>query len=143
MAITPRNLKTTNTVGPLKRIKSDLNENKTFAADAGGSAVTLVAGTPVAFNTSTDLWVPWLHNGANGTDEIRGIAWPDDIVINASGGGEVIGSVMMRGEAHYEDLDVSAVASTSANLVTALQQGGSADNLRTLGIDIKGLDKVI
>ena len=142
MAITPRDLRAVNTEPALQRIHSTLNEPKTFAEDAGAAAVTLPVGTPVSFNTSTDLWVPWLHNGTNGTDAIRGIVWPLAITINATGGGETIGSVMIRGEAHYEDLDVSVVASTPAQLVTALQQGGTSDNLRQLGIDIKGLDKI-
>lgn len=143
MAITPRDLKTTNTVGALKRIKSDLNEPKTFAANGAASTLEIPAGAPVAFNTSTNLWVPWVHSGTNGTNIIKGIAWPNAITIAASGGGETVGSVMMRGEAHYEDLDLAATASVLANLVTSLQEGGDSAGLRTLGIDIKGLDKVI
>jgi len=143
MALTPRSLRTTSTAAALLRINSILNTPQTFAADAGAATVELVAGTPVAFNTSTNLWVPWVQGGSNGIDIISGIVWPDSITILATGGGEVIGSVMRRGEIHYEDFQLLAAQGTAAQLITALQEGGSAAALRTLGIDVKGLDLVI
>ncbi|MBL4769480.1 MAG: hypothetical protein JKY94_17540 [Rhodobacteraceae bacterium] len=143
MSITPRSLRSVKSEGAMLNITSTRNEAKTFAADSGSAVVTLPVGTPVAFNTSTNLWAPWVSGGSNGTSAIKGLVWPVPVKINATGGGETIGSVMLAGEALYSDLDVSALASSAAQLVTALQEGGTAADLRSLGITILGLDKVI
>lgn len=143
MAVTPRNLKTSTTVGAYPRIVPTKIEARTFAADAGAAAVELPVGCPVAFNTSTDLWVPWVNGGANSTNDIRGVVFPKPITIFATGGGETVGAVMLRGEIHIDDFVLLAAQGTAAQLKVRLQDGGQAPTPRELGLDISGLNKVI
>jgi len=117
--------------GSQKRVWPSVIQPKTFAGGSG----TIAAGTPVAFNTSVNQWQPYVNAGANGTGTVKGIAWPDDIVLNA--GGEVIGQVMMEGKIHFDDI-VVAWTNTLGNIQTMARSGG----LRELGIFVYGLDQV-
>lgn len=70
---------------------------------------------------------------ANGVNVIRGLIWPDAVQTSASG--EVLGNVMMAGQAHYDDiLAVIPDGETATDLQAALKNG-----LRERGITIKGL----
>lgn len=105
---------------------------KTFAATT--PAATYEPGTPVAYNTATNKWVVWTNGGANGTDDIRGIVYPD--AITTDGTNDVMGAVMLLGEIPYEDV-VLPSGETADNLKTALRSGP-----RDIGLHITGLDQV-
>lgn len=138
MAIQARSMVSVQTQSGPPRIAPRRVDPKTFAASAGGSAVALVPGNLVAYNTSTNLWVPWDPAGANGAATISGIVWGDGGTIKASGGGEVVINVMTRGTAHYADLTAVAGVSATANQIAAALRSSS---LREKGIDIEGLDQ--
>ena len=138
MAIQARELLVKTTEAAKLRITPRYAAPKTFAASGGASAVELKIGNLVAYNTSTNLWVPWDPAGANGVNIIKGIVI-EPFTIKATGGGEVIGSVMLRGEAHYGDLTaVTGITATGTDIQTALQ----GNSLREQGINIEGLDKI-
>lgn len=142
MAINSTPLVVQGTRGAPKRINATRRDVKTFAASSG-AAFTMGEGTLLAFNTSTNLWVPWATGGANGTGTIRGIV-PSGVTIDipASGGGEVLGLVMTQGDAWWEDL-IAVGAETAAQIAAALQYSPSGDaSLRSMGIEILGLDMV-
>lgn len=109
-----------------KRIIPKVVQAKTFAA---GTAL-LAVGTLVAYNTSTNFWVPWVTAGANGTGTVLGIvAQP----IQLKAGVEVLGQVMLQGEIHRGDC-VAAGAETSNQIDAALDA-----EVRPLGLIIQGL----
>jgi len=116
--------------GSAKRVWPTSIQPKTFASGSG----TIAAGTPVAYNTSLNQWVPFVNAGANGAGTCKGIAWPDAIVLSA--GGEVIGQVMMEGKIHFDDI-VIAWTNVLANIQTMARSG-----LRDIGILVYGLDQV-
>lgn len=141
MAITPRDLGSGPSVeNPLQRVFPKDLQAKTFAANGAAATLDLPPLTPVAYNTSTNLWVPWVNGGANGAGTILGFVWPHTITLYATGGGETIGSVMLAGELHYEDIDLSAGGGTSSQLIAQLQVNNPS--LRSINLDIRGLNKI-
>jgi len=101
---------------------------KTFAGGTG----TIAKGTPLAYNTSTNLWVVFDADGANGTDTIKGFLWPDDHTLVS--GSETISNVMLTGRVHIDDIPV-VTGYTLAELKTALQT-----TARGNGIIVEGLE---
>lgn len=100
-----------------------------FATKAGGP--TLAAGEVVAFNTSTNLWVPWANGGANGTGTVRGIVWPNPALLSATG--ETLHWVMFAGRVHFDDLLPITIFDNPDALTTG------SPSLRELGIYVEGL----
>lgn len=131
MAYEPRNLATSNGdyLFPL-RATSEHTSPKTFASGTG----VLEALTPLAFNTSTNRWVVWEHNGSNGTGTISGFVWPDPVTLHSVN--DVLGQVLLKGRVNYNDI-VLPYGQLEANLKTALRSGPLAR-----GIIIEGLDQV-
>ena len=102
--------------------------------NAAGSDKELPVGTVLAFRDATAIgWVEWADSGTEDTAVIRGIVWPAPIKILAAG--EVIGTIMLRGEAHRDDL--VSDGGTSGQLDVALRT-----LVREKGIDIVGLTQV-
>lgn len=134
MALDPREVYASTTQGAAKRIYPTANHVKEFATGTG----TLLPGTVIAFNSSTNKWVPWANGGANDTGTPRAIVWPEAITLNASN--EVNGVVMMAGRAHASDLIDQATGNLSANLTAALRVGTTS--LRQFGILIDGLTQI-
>lgn len=135
MAIQPTDLLSSSSRTAAKRIFATYSSPKQFANVAG--APELAAGTPVVYDTSAAKWKVWTAGGANGTGTIRGIVWPDAIQLHATN--DVIGTVMLRGRAHADDI-VLPSGETQNDLDAALKIGDPA--LRESGIDIEGLSGV-
>lgn len=112
------------------RIQAERVAPKVFAAGSG----TLAVGAPVSFNTSSGFWAPWTQAGSNGENVLKGIVFPDPIVLNA--GGEVIGQVMLRGVIHADDVK-AATTEADADVEAELRE-----EARLLGIDVQGLTEV-
>lgn len=108
----------------LKRLNPSSVQPKQFASGSG-SIAPLQA---VAFNTSTNMWVPWANGGANGTGTISGFA-EREIVLDADE--EVLGNVIMGGQIHMDDIPVFGG--------TATQLKAACVSLRSLGFNIQGL----
>jgi len=123
--------------GPsFKRAKARNIRPVTFAADA--SATLLNPLTPVAYNTATDFWEPWVSGAANGVGTIRAFIWPEKVQLKAAN--EVLGTVLLEGEVHVDDIDLSYGVQTVVDLKTAIQTG--SPSLRELDIEVQGLAKV-
>ncbi len=111
------------------RIAATLTRAVSF--NVAGADKTLPVGTVLAFRDATVIGgVEWADGGSEDTAVIRGIVYPAPIKILDSG--EVIGTIMLRGEAHRGDL--VSDGGTSGQLDTALQT-----LVREKGIDVVGL----
>lgn len=129
MALSDNELFASATVSSRKRIVPSRLAVKKLAA----TAVDLAAGLLMAFNTATELWVPWVSGGANGTGTCKGILWPDPV--DADAANEQLAQIMLRGIAHRDDIELGI--ETQNNVDAELKDG-----LRDIGIDIQGLDGV-
>lgn len=128
MALDPNEGFASNSVDPKLRVDALTIQPKKFASGSG----TFAELTPVAFNTSSNMWVVWTSGGSDGTGTIKGFVWPDQVVLDGSN--EVLGNVLLQGKVHYDDIPVPA-GETQNDLDTALRTGG----LREAGIIIQGL----
>lgn len=132
MALGDNELFSSNTeAAKLRVFPEGATQPKTFAV----GAVTILKGTPVAFDSVAETWKVFADAGAaTETDLIRGFVWPDDIVLDA--GDEVLGQVMLRGRIHRDDVQLPA-GETQANVDAAMAVG-----LRDrTGIIVEGLEK--
>ncbi len=145
MALETNELYNSNTQGDQLRLyPADAGiRPKMFAAVTGGA--TLVQGTPVAFNTSTNLWVVFEQGGSNGTNVISGILMEGG-AINDSGSDntETLLNVMVAGRLHRDDVNTAAIRAllggspTEGNIDTALR----AASMREKNMHVEGLDQV-
>lgn len=109
---------------------------KTFASNAG--AVILPAGCPVYADSSTGFWAKIVPAGtttyaaATAVEQVQGIVWPT--AIQTVNGSEVIGTVMLRGSAHIDDV-ATAFGGSTANFLTACRNPST----RFRGIFLEGL----
>lgn len=126
MALNPNELFAENTRAAPKRIFPEWSQPKKFAAGSG----TLLAGTLVAYDTTANTWKPWTQGGANGTGDMQGILWPDDVTLDSDE--EVLGMVMLTGHAHRDDIALNGEA--QADVDAELKSSA-----RVLGIHIQGL----
>lgn len=130
MALNPNELFTSNDAAAKLRFFSKSTQPKEFAT----GAVTLVKGTPVAFDAVAKKWKVWADAGGDETNLIRAFVWPDDVVLNAAD--EVLGQVLMAGRVHAGDVALPA-GELQADLDAALQAG-----LRErTGIIVEGLEE--
>jgi len=103
---------------------------------ASGALKELPQGTVVTFNTATNLWQEWATGGLNGTGLVKGIVMndkTDPLVLQVAD--TVVGTVMLSGEAHRDDL--VSDGGTSAQLDAALQS-----DARDAGIIVRSLEKI-
>lgn len=121
--------------GPTKRAvpHQDGTAPARFASAVGGPTLAIL--TPVAFDTSVNLWKVWANAGTNGVNVISGFVYPEAIVLSASG--EVIGTILKRGLVHRDDVVLPA-GETQNNLDVAL----AAATLREKGIVMQGVVNV-
>lgn len=135
MAIYTRPMVSERTEGARLRIIDTVTVSVVFGPTGAGTK-TLPKGTVVSFNTSTEKWVEWATGGANGTGLVKGIVMDDDqsplVLQNAD---DAVGTVMLAGEAHRDDLQSDG--GTSGQLDAALQT-----DARDAGIIVRGLDKI-
>lgn len=118
------------TVGAQKRICATWTQAKTFAAGSG----TIAKGTPLGVVSASKDWGEWDADSGAGLATFRGIAWPNDIVLDA--GGEVIGNVMLAGKAHIDDMVLpgnETLTTLKAALITAA---------RDVNIQIEGYHEI-
>lgn len=108
---------------------------KTFAAN--GAAPILAAGTPVYADATTGFWAKIVPAGtayasATAIEQVQGIVWPTAIQTHATD--EVIGTVMLRGSAHIDDV-ATAFGGSTANFLLACRNPVT----RYRGIFLEGL----
>jgi hypothetical protein len=144
MALASNPLYTSNSRGPLPSLipqnRQDAVRTVTFAAAAVG-AETLPIGTPVFVDSATGFVKKIVPGSVTAQEtEVWGFVYPAAVAIKASGGGEVLGTVMIFGEATYADIlalqTAGVLAGSEANLKTALRKGIA----RQRGFTINGLD---
>lgn len=131
MALNPNEL-LSSASGPSEgRSMPEVVQPKVFKAGTG----TLAQNAPVAYSTDDDQWVPYdAAGGPAGADTIRGLVWPDAIVLDSDE--EVIGHVMLVGRAHIDDI-LAASSEADASIKADLQA-----NARSRGLYIQGLVQV-
>ena len=116
------------------RIAATLTRGVQF--NIAGADKTLPVGTILAFRNATVIgWVEWANGGSEGTARVRGIVYPSPVKILAAG--EVIGTIMLRGEAHRDEL--VSDGGTAVQLETALR---AEPGPRELGLDIVGMTEI-
>lgn len=120
--------------------RPDAIVTRQFAAAAAG-AETLPVGTPVFIAAATGFAAKIVPgSGTAEQTEVWGFVYPNPIVLKASGGGEVLGTIMQFGQAAYRDIRAIQVASvlagTEAQLKTALRKPKTKER----GLTINGLD---
>lgn len=103
---------------------------KVFAQGTG----TLPVNAPVAINTSTGFWAPWTNAGSNGENVLKGLVFPDPIVLDSDE--EVIGHVLINGTVHADDVK-DATSEADADIEAELRE-----EARLLGIHVQGLTQV-
>lgn len=130
MALNPNELFSSASEAAKLRVEPITIQPKKFASGSG----TLAALTPVAYNTSTNMWVVWTNGGANGTGTISGFVWPDAVVLDSDE--EVLGNILLEGKIHHDDIPVPS-GETQNNLDAALRSGP-----RALGLIVQGLTQV-
>ena len=129
MALATNELVVTSTTPSGTKIVIRESGVKNFGSGSG----TLKKYSPVSYNTTTNKWVIWDADGANGAAVMKGILLTD-ITLDASD--DVLGSVMLAGQMSFKDV-VVPTGETEANLKTELRSGP-----RELGIHIVDLDQV-
>lgn len=117
------------------RYEASSIQPKTFAAGTG----TLLPLTPVAYNTSTNFWVPITNGGANGTGTIKGFVGPEPITLAA--GNEVLGNVIMGGKIHFGDIPATGTLAGGGTYTNAELKALLKGTVRSLGFTIQGLEK--
>lgn len=117
------------------------NKVGTLAAQTG--APTLPKGTPLAYNTSTNLWTVFTQGGSNGEAVIRGFLMDvDGVATSATEEVQVV--IMLEGDVHRDDINTTAIravlggSANEAQVDTALQ----AQLLRELSLHVQGLINV-
>lgn len=116
------------------RVIADENGGIQVKSLAAGSG-TLAPLTALAFNTSTNSWQVFDADGSNGTDEIKGFLWPDEVTLDGSD--EVMAQVLMAGQVHYDDIPLVSGSYNQSELAAALKSAA-----RPLGLRIQGLAEV-
>lgn len=111
------------------RAEAKLLLPRTFGPVNGGP--TLPKLTPVAFNTSTLKWGVWSAAGSNGMATIKGLIWPEDLILDAVN--DKLHNVLMEGFAHADDIPTPAGETRSVMLEALRTQ------TRAINIYIEGL----
>lgn len=109
----------------------------TWVGDLAGQNVTLTANFG-GLTGNTHVLATATAGGAdeaNGTNLLKGFAWPNDITLDATG--EVQGVVMLSGEVHRDDIPLVAGAYDQVELDAALRT-----QARGLNITVQGLTQV-
>jgi hypothetical protein len=112
---------------------------KTFASNAG--APIIKAGAAVYADATTGFWAQMVPSNtayatAPAIEKVMGIVWPTDI--QTVNGSEVLGTVMLRGSAHVEDVATAmgiAVPIVDANTLSCFRN----PETRFRGIFLEGL----
>lgn len=131
MAIQNRNLTPDKTT---EGVKPNMDYHVVHAEEyaAAGSDTTYPVGMLLAYNTSTNKWVPWVDGGSNGTGTVSGIVGPRPH--DALAAGETIGNVAKKGKFDFVALS-SAAGDNAATLAAALR----APTVREKGLIIENL----
>lgn len=140
MALQANNLYSETTRGPLKNVQPAEGPGAVgqvaFAAGSG----TLPVGTPLYMDLTTGLYAKVVVGALAATNDIFGVVWPADVALSA--GGEVLGTVMFRGQVDYNDLLALQVATVLAGTVQQLKDVCRKPSNRERGINVVNIDKL-
>lgn len=140
MALESNELFSTTSRVPHPRLQAEKTKPVDIQTSAG--AELLPIGTPMAFDTGTNLWTQYDQAGMNGENVISGILYGEAIQLSASD--EVQGTVLIVGEVDRDDINTAAIRAvlagspSEAQLDTALR----AASLREKGIIVRNLTQV-
>lgn len=141
MALITNDLYSETTRGPLKRIQPDQGPGAVVQREfAAGSAGTLPVGTPVYVVAATGLLAKVVPGALSAVNDIHGIVYPADVVLN--GTDEVLGTVMLKGMVHYEEIEALRAAGTLAGTAQQVKDMCRKPSNITRGIFVEGLSKL-
>lgn len=109
-----------------------------FANVAGGP--TLPIGTPVYLAVATGLYNKVVPGALAATNDIYGFVWPAAVTLDATG--EVLGTVMLKGEVDFLEIEKLRAAGTLAGTAQQLKDVCRKPSNRERGIVFKNLDKL-
>ena len=142
MALQQNLLYSENTRGPLKAVQPAEGPGAVsqvaFANVAGGP--TLPIGTPVYLEAATGLYKKIVPGALAATNDIYGFVWPAAITLDATG--EVLGTVMLKGEVDFLEMEKLRAAGTLAGTAQQLKDVCRKPSNRERGIVFKNLDKL-
>lgn len=121
-----------------------------FAAATSASTptanLTLPVGTALGHNGTNWVMLDGGDVNTNGSEQIRGIVYPDPVTIKANGGDTVLGQVMIAGRADYNSLNVehdnALHGYTEAELQAAIRGSETLPSAASRGLFIKNLADV-
>ena len=131
MALQNRNLTPTGT-SEASKPNMEYHTVHTLEFAAAGADATYPVGMLLAYNTSTNKWVPWVDGGSNGTGTVSGIVGPRPV--DALSAGEVLGNIALQGKFDFDALS-SAADDVAADLAAALR----VSTVREKGLIIENL----
>lgn len=142
MALATNNLYSQSTRGPLPHMQPAEGPGAVsqvaFANVAGGP--TLPIGTPVYLEVATGLYKKIVPGALAATNDIYGFVWPQAITLDATG--EVLGTIMMKGEVDFVYMEELRAAGTLAGTAQQLKDVFRKPSNRERGIVVKNLDKL-
>ena len=148
MALKPTELLSSKDVAKQPRLVPDSNggaKRVRLAASAG--AELLPVGTPIAYNTMTNIWERWNSAGANGTDEIAGFVLeknPNEEGVQLDASDDVLAQSLHQGTVYRDDVNTAEIRAvlpgppTEGAMDTALRNA----ELRKDGLIVRGLTGV-
>lgn len=125
-------------------VKPRMHAEKVAVLKLAAGTALLPVGTPLAKNSSTGFWVPFVQGGMNDTANIRAFVYDAEVQLLA--GGEVLAVALVEGEVYEPDVNTAAIRAvlggspSQANVQTALAAG--TPTLRELGIYVRALGTV-
>ena len=134
MALNQRELFSTTTQGNHPNVEPEQMTVGKFGNVAG--APVLEPLTALAWNTSTNEWVVFDEDGANGTDSVRAFVYPEAVQLHATD--EVQGQILLVGRVDWNDVVKTVAGSYDETLLTA----DLVANARNRGLYIMNLPEV-
>lgn len=136
MAYDPNELLVSVTETPMPKCAPAEGPGAVVPASMAGGTALLPVGTPLAYNTSTNLWVVADLDGtaSNDEDEIRSFVYPNEHQLVT--GAETICQTLRKGMIDYDDFLAIAIANTTATDATNFDP--QMDKMAARGIHVNG-----
>lgn len=131
MAVEPEAYFDTHSRGPEPRIEAETVHPREFAQ--AGAVKELPVCTALGMITANLRWAEWDPNAVDGSEVLRGFVYDTPVTVSATG--EKVGTVMLKGKIHRDD--IIADLATSNELETELKR--LSPSMRESGFDILGL----
>jgi hypothetical protein len=142
MALITNDLYSESSRAPLKRIQPDNGPGAAVVREfAAGTAETLEVCTPCYIEAATGRIKKIVPGAAlAATNDTQCVVWPQTITTDATS--EVLGTVMLKGSVHFEEIEALRAAGKIAGTAQQLKDCMRRPEVANRGIFIEGLTKV-